>query len=67
MGSDAAATTFITAPDGFIGTELVNVLMARGHQVSGLAPSECPSPVLLTRNTGGVWFAAGILKSGDDD
>ena len=29
-------------------------------------PSECPSPVLLVRNTGGVWFAAGILKLGDD-
>ena len=29
-------------------------------------PSECPSPVLLIRNTGGVWFAAGILKHGDD-
>jgi hypothetical protein len=30
-------------------------------------PSECPSPVLLIRNTGGVWFAAGIPKLGDDD
>ena len=29
-------------------------------------PSECPSPVLLIRNTGGVWFAAGIPKLGDD-
>ena len=29
-------------------------------------PSECPSPVLLVRNTGGVWFAAGIPKLGDD-
>ena len=29
-------------------------------------PSDCPSPVLLIRNTGGVWFAAGIPKSGDD-
>jgi hypothetical protein len=31
------------------------------------APSACPSPVLLIRNTGGVWFAAGIPKLGDDD
>jgi hypothetical protein len=31
------------------------------------APLECPSPVLLIRNTGGVWFAAGIPKLGDDD
>jgi hypothetical protein len=30
-------------------------------------PSDCPSPVLLIRNTGGVWFAAGIPKLGDDD
>jgi hypothetical protein len=29
-------------------------------------PSECPSPVLLIRNAGGVWFAAGIPKLGDD-
>lgn len=29
-------------------------------------PVECPSPVLLIRNTGGVWFAAGIPKFGDD-
>ncbi len=29
-------------------------------------PSVCPSPVLLIRNTGGVWFAAGIPKLGDD-
>jgi len=31
------------------------------------APLVCPSPVLLIRNTGGVWFAAGIPKLGDDD
>jgi len=30
------------------------------------APSDCVSPVLLIRNTGGVWFAAGIPKLGDD-
>ncbi len=30
------------------------------------SPSECASPVLLIRNTGGVWFAAGIPKLGDD-
>ena len=29
-------------------------------------PSGCTSPVLLIRNTGGVWFAAGIPKLGDD-
>jgi hypothetical protein len=30
------------------------------------APSDCPSPVLLIRNTAGVWFAAGIPRVGDD-
>jgi hypothetical protein len=30
------------------------------------APSDCASPVLLIRNTGRVWFAAGIQKFGDD-
>jgi len=30
------------------------------------APSDCGSPVLLIRNTGGVWFAAGIQKFEDD-
>jgi hypothetical protein len=30
-------------------------------------PVSCPSPVLLIRNTGGVWFAAGIPRLGDDD
>jgi hypothetical protein len=30
-------------------------------------PSDCPSPVLLIRNAGGVWFAAGIPKLDDDD
>jgi hypothetical protein len=27
------------------------------------APSDCPSPVLLIRNVGGAWFAAGIPAS----
>jgi hypothetical protein len=26
------------------------------------APTDCASPVLLIRNTGGAWFAAGIPK-----
>jgi hypothetical protein len=30
-------------------------------------PTNCASPVLLIRNTGGTWFAAGILKTDDDD
>jgi hypothetical protein len=29
-------------------------------------PDECPSPVLLIRNAGGVWFAAGVPKLGGE-
>ena len=29
-------------------------------------PGDCASPVLLIRNKGGVWFAAGIPKIGDN-
>jgi len=31
------------------------------------APSECASPVLLIRNTGGLWFAAGVPAFADDE
>src|SRR5262249_30248824 len=30
------------------------------------APADCASPVLLIRNLGGVWFAAGVPKVGDN-
>src|SRR5712691_7897082 len=30
-------------------------------------PADCASPVLLIRNPGGAWFAAGILKRENDD
>jgi hypothetical protein len=30
-------------------------------------PSDCASPVLLIRNTTGLWFAAGVPNLGDDD
>src|SRR5215467_11774271 len=30
------------------------------------APSDCASPVLLIRNTGGVWFAAGVPRFGEE-
>lgn len=31
------------------------------------APADCASPVLLIRNLGGAWFAAGILNRRNDD
>ena len=39
----------------------------RIDDVLSSVPSTCPSPVLLIRNTGGVWFAAGVPKLDDDD
>jgi hypothetical protein len=30
-------------------------------------PSECASPMLLIRSTGGAWLAAGILRIGNDE
>ena len=33
-----------------------------------VVPTECPSPVLLIRNTCGVWFASGVpaVNEGDE-
>ena len=39
----------------------------RINDVLSPVPADCPSPVLLIRNKGGVWFAAGIQKLDDDD
>jgi uncharacterized protein len=39
MASETKTTTFVTGADGFFGTELLKVLVARGHQVFGLAAS----------------------------
>ena len=39
MTGDARPTTFVTGAAGFIGTALVKVLVARGHQVFGLTRS----------------------------
>jgi hypothetical protein len=39
MDVDGRATVFVTEADSFMGIELINVLVARGHQVFGLARS----------------------------
>jgi nucleoside-diphosphate-sugar epimerase len=44
MALDARPTTFVTEAAGFIGLELVKVLLARGHQVFGVA--QCPEAAL---------------------
>ena len=39
MADEARATTFVTGSDGFLGTELVKLLVSRGHRVLALTPS----------------------------
>jgi nucleoside-diphosphate-sugar epimerase len=39
MAGNTRATAFVTGSDGFFGTELVKVLVARGHHVVALTPS----------------------------
>ncbi len=41
MAGDAGTTTFVTGAAGFIGTELIKVLVARGRQVFGLTDASC--------------------------
>jgi hypothetical protein len=61
-----------TAPFVARNTDLAGVALApngdfRIDDTLNPTPPECPSPVLLIRNTAGAWFAAGIPASGDDD
>ena len=62
-----AAAPFVERSTAFTGVPLEPNGDFRIDETLNPAPSECPSPVLLIRNTGGVWFAAGIPRLGDDD
>ena len=62
MTGDARPTTFVTGAAGFIGLELVKVLMARGHQVFGLA--KCPEAAQRLRRVGAVPVLGDLLEPG---
>src|SRR5688572_2178042 len=62
MTGDTRATTFVTGADGFIGLELVKVLVARGHQVFGLA--QCAQAAQRVRRAGAVPVMGDLLEPG---
>ena len=62
MTGDARATAFVTGAAGFIGTELVKVLVARGHQVFGLA--RCAEAAERVRRAGAVPVMGDLLEPG---
>lgn len=62
MTGKAAPTTFITGAGGFIGTELIRVLVARGHQVVGLAQSV--EAAQRVRRAGAVPVMGNLLEPG---
>ena len=62
MATDTRATTFVTGAAGFIGLELVKVLVARRHRVFGLTDSlEAAERV---RRAGGVPVMGHLLEPG---
>ena len=61
-----AAAPFIEHSSDTAGVALEPNGDFRIDDVLNSVPADCQSPVLLIRNTGGVWFAAGIPKFGDD-
>jgi nucleoside-diphosphate-sugar epimerase len=62
MAGYAGASTFVTGAAGFIGTELVKVLLARGHQVCGLTESVEAAERL--RRAGAVPVVGDLLEPG---
>jgi len=62
MTGDTAATIFVTGADGFLGTELVKMLAARGHPVLGLTQSV--EGALRVRRAGAVPVIGDPLEPG---
>jgi nucleoside-diphosphate-sugar epimerase len=62
MAAAARTTAFVTGASGFIGIELVKVLIARGHQVFGLA--QCPEAAQRLRRAGAMPVMGDLLEQG---
>jgi len=62
MAIDTRATTFVTGAAGFIGSELVKVLVARRHQVLGL--TESVEAAQRVRRAGGVPVMGDLREPG---
>jgi nucleoside-diphosphate-sugar epimerase len=62
MESEERPTAFVTEATGFVGAELVKVLVERGHRVLGLAPSLDAAEQL--RRAGAVPIIGDMLEQG---
>jgi len=62
MAVVAPATAFVTSASGFVGTELIRVLVARGHQVIGLTGSL--DGAARVRHAGGTAVIGSLLEPG---
>jgi len=62
MDGDARATSFVTGAAGFLGTELIKVLVANGHPVVGLTPS--PDAAQRVRRAGAIPVMGDLLQPG---
>src|SRR4051794_41577171 len=62
MARDARATAFVTGAAGFIGAELIKVLVAQGHHVVGLTPT--PDAARRVRQAGGIPVIGDLLRPG---
>ena len=62
MARYARATSFVTGASGSIGSALIKVLVARGHQVFGLAPSVAAAQ--RVRRAGAVAVMGDLLAPG---
>jgi NAD(P)-dependent dehydrogenase (short-subunit alcohol dehydrogenase family) len=60
MADDARPTAFVTGASGFLGSELVRVLVARGYQVFGLASSVDSTQHL--RRAGAIAIRGDLLR-----